>query len=411
MWRRSAASRPGRVVGRPTFALTFSGGGFRATLAALGVARFLADVGRLGDVRFISSVSGGSIANGMIAASWDALRRGGFASTALDDLVIERSSNQSRTSSLKTTLLSRLWRALGPRTRTDLLEEALDERFFHGVELESLDEQVRFIVNAANLTTGVRFAFERDVVGDYVLGLAPTTGTGISLATAVAASAAVPGAFAPVRLPKVRFPCAKVASRYCSTGRIRQHRTRSLGWGSVPSPIHSRNQRGGSLRNRPLEGDSNVGVATAVRRMEEVYASVGIYVQAVSTENLDLPELNDVDVGECQLGQTTAEQDELFANRNNAGADDVVVYFVRSTVPPFNWCAAHPPGIPAAVVAQGATQWTTAHEVGYVLDLRHVDDNDRLMTGNGTSNITNPPPDLINTEVTTMLNNDYTQEI
>jgi hypothetical protein len=155
----------------------------------------------------------------------------------------------------------------------------------------------------------------------------------------------------------------------------------------------------------------NVGVATAVRRMEEVYASVGIYVQVVSTENLDLPDLNDVDVGECLLGQTTAEQDELFANRNNAGADDVVVYFVRSTVPPFNGCAAHPPGIPAAVVAQGATQWTTAHEVGHVLDLRHVNDNDRLMTGNGTANITNPPPDLVSTEVTTMLNSDYTQEI
>lgn len=198
------------MLGRPTFALSFSGGGFRATLAALGVARFFADVGRLGDVRFISSVSGGSIANGMIAVTWDALRRGGFTSAALDDLVIEPIVESVTTSSLKATVLSRLWRALGPRTRTDLLAEALDERFFHGAELESLDEQVRFIINAANLTTGVRFAFERDVVGDYVLGLAPTAGTGISLATAVAASAAVPGAFAPVRIPKVRFPCAKV---------------------------------------------------------------------------------------------------------------------------------------------------------------------------------------------------------
>jgi hypothetical protein len=155
----------------------------------------------------------------------------------------------------------------------------------------------------------------------------------------------------------------------------------------------------------------NVGVATAVRRMEEVYANVGIYVQHLSSENLDLPDLNDVDVGECRLGQTTAEQDQLFTNRNNAAADDVVVYFVRSTVPPFNGCAAHPAGIPAAVVAQGATQWTTAHEVGHVLDLRHVNDNDRLMTGNGTANITNPPPDLVSTEITTMLNNAFTQDL
>ena len=47
-----------------------------------------------------------------------------------------------------------------------------------------------------------------------------------------------------------------------------------------------------------------------------------------------------------------------------------------------------------------ATQWTFAHEVGHVLGFFHVNNNDRLMTGNGTSNITNPPPDLVATEGT-----------
>jgi hypothetical protein len=154
-----------------------------------------------------------------------------------------------------------------------------------------------------------------------------------------------------------------------------------------------------------------VGVATAVRRMAEVFGGVGIYVQLLSSENLDLPLLNVVDVGGCQRGETTDEQDELFANRNGAAADDVVVYFVLATDPPFNGCAAHPAGIPAAVVAQGATQWTTAHEVGHVLGLSHVNDNDRLMTGNGTANITDPPPDLVGSEVTTMLASDFTQDV
>jgi len=203
---------PGRVAERPTFALSFSGGGFRATLAALGMARFFADAGRLGDVRFLSSVSGGSIANGMIACAWADLRAQGFSSKTLDALVIDPVIDSITGSSLKVTLLSRLWRALGPRTRTDLLAEAFDERFFHGRKLESLDDQARFIVNAANLTTGVRFAFERDVMGDYVLGLAPTKGTGMRVATAVAASAAVPGAFAPVRLPRIAFPCGRIGA-------------------------------------------------------------------------------------------------------------------------------------------------------------------------------------------------------
>jgi len=157
--------------------------------------------------------------------------------------------------------------------------------------------------------------------------------------------------------------------------------------------------------------DPTIPVATMVARMREVYASSGIAVQWVSTENLNLPALDDVDVGQCLLGQTTAEQNQLFANRNNAGGNDVVVYFVRSTVPPFNGCAAHPAGRPGAVVVRGATQWTLGHEVGHVLGLFHVNNNDRLMTGNGTANITNPPPDLVASEVSTMLNSALTQDI
>jgi FG-GAP repeat len=136
--------------------------------------------------------------------------------------------------------------------------------------------------------------------------------------------------------------------------------------------------------------------------MQQVYEAVGMRVHRVSTETLNLPALNDVDVGQCRLGVTTAEQNQLFGNRNNAGPLDVVVYFVRSTVPAFNGCAAHPAGQPGAVVAQGATVWTLAHEVGHVLNLRHVNNNNQLMTENGTANITNPPPDLAATEVLTM---------
>src|SRR3712207_8426502 len=58
--------------------------------------------------------------------------------------------------------------------------------------------------------------------------------------------------------------------------------------------------------------------------------------------------------------------------------------------------------MPGAVVVRTATQWTFAHEQGHVLGLNHVNDNNRLMTGNGTSNITNPPPNLVASEVATM---------
>lgn len=147
----------------------------------------------------------------------------------------------------------------------------------------------------------------------------------------------------------------------------------------------------------------NIPIETLFHNMREVFATGAIDVEWVSNQTLNLPALNDVDAGSCVLGVTTPEQNQLFMNRNNVGANEMVVYFVRSTVPPYNGCAAHPAGKPGAVVVQGATQWTFAHELGHVLGLFHVNNNNRLMTGNGTANITNPPPDLVVSEINTMV--------
>ena len=108
------------------------------------------------------------------------------------------------------------------------------------------------------------------------------------------------------------------------------------------------------------------------------------------------------------MGSVTPEQTQLMANRNGVGTNDVVAYFVRSTNPSFNGCAAHPANRPSAVVASIASEWTLGHEVGHVLGLAHVTPTDRLMMGGGTNNITNPPPDLIASEVQTMDNSPFT---
>jgi NTE family protein len=201
------AADPVRLPEGPTLAVTLSGGGFRATLAALGVLRFLADAGLLHRVRFVSSVSGGSITNGVLACHWAELRDRQFAPSVLERLVVEPIVDSISKSSMKAELIRNLWRTVGRRTRTDVLADVLDRRFFAGRELESLDSGCRFVINAANLVTGVRFAFERDVIGDYVVGRTPTAGSGVRVATAVAASAAVPGAFPPLVLRDLDFPC------------------------------------------------------------------------------------------------------------------------------------------------------------------------------------------------------------
>lgn len=192
----------------PSLAVALSGGGFRATIAGLGVLRFLADAGLLGRVHFSSSVSGGSVANACFAQQYDELRAEGFARAVFDRQVVEPFIATVSTKSLKWKLVRNAWRALGRASRTDVLARSFDDWFFHETSLSELTGDCRFTINAANLSTGVRFGFERDRIGDWVSGYVPTVTSSIRLAQAVAASAAVPGAFAPLKLRGVEFPCA-----------------------------------------------------------------------------------------------------------------------------------------------------------------------------------------------------------
>ncbi|MGQ0440099.1 matrixin family metalloprotease [Bacillus sp. B-TM1] len=127
----------------------------------------------------------------------------------------------------------------------------------------------------------------------------------------------------------------------------------------------------------------------------------------MSTENLDLPHLMDLDV-DCVMGHVSTEQIELFNHRNNVETNELTLYFVRSTNRPLNGCASHPDGRPGAVVTRVASEWTLGHEIGHVLGLTHVNDTNRLMYGGGTHNITNPPPDLITSEIDTMIDSPFT---
>src|SRR5439155_18081808 len=58
---------------RAGWALCLSGGGFRAALFHMGALRRLNELGLLSKMRTISSVSGGSVANGLLARLWTKL--------------------------------------------------------------------------------------------------------------------------------------------------------------------------------------------------------------------------------------------------------------------------------------------------------------------------------------------------
>jgi hypothetical protein len=152
--------------------------------------------------------------------------------------------------------------------------------------------------------------------------------------------------------------------------------------------------------------EPTVAVHTMIDRMREVYEPAGFLVDVGSVEKLNRSDLIDLDAGSCSQSTTTAAQQRLFAARDNMGTLDVAAYFVRTTLPPYNGCAAYPPGRPGVVISSYATEWTLAHEIGHVLGLYHVIDNTRLMTGLGTANII-PPPGFTLGEMTTMLASPY----
>jgi hypothetical protein len=185
-----------------------------------------------------------------------------------------------------------------------------------------------------------------------------------------------------------------------------------------------------------------IPIETMLNRMREVYSTAGIGVVVASREeltpavlgNANFITLNDLDVGQCLRGTTSNEQNQLFQNQTNIPTDqrnnEVVIYFVRQVTETvggtLNGCAAFPNGQPGAVVAQTASQWTLAHEVGHVLRLDHVSsehqgcptDNleccstpavTRLMTGCSTNNIVGTPT-VDQTEVNTMTSSNLTRQ-
>jgi NTE family protein len=189
-------------------ALCLSGGGFRATLFHAGALRRLNELGILSTANTISSVSGGSIANGLLASVWSRLTpdaAGVFTNwkSEYEEPLRRLCSEDIRTRPL-------LWWRLDPRnwprlasaafSAADLLAEEYDARLFHGrklVDLPAPPNNPNFVFCAANLQTGVNFQFSKGRIGDYVLGFSEKPGETL-LADAVAASSAFPITFPPL---------------------------------------------------------------------------------------------------------------------------------------------------------------------------------------------------------------------
>lgn len=180
---------------RNGMALAASGGGFRATLYHLGSIIRLNELGLLTRMERISSVSGGSILTGMLAAAWPRLT---VKDGVITNLEKEVAAPIRAFCTRNIDVFSFGFGALIPGvTVADMLARAYDE-MYGGITLQDLPDKPQFVFNATNLQTGRLVRLQKVRLADYTIGEIPNPK--VRVAVAVAASSAFPPVLSPVTI-------------------------------------------------------------------------------------------------------------------------------------------------------------------------------------------------------------------
>jgi NTE family protein len=202
------------TVEKNDIALCLSGGGFRAALFHLGAVRRLNELGVLSQLDAITSVSGGSILNGILAMNWGRLAVGrGGELKGFDECVAEPLRKfcgrdlrtplliGSRLNPLNWPGMARNWLSVSGNQLAKSYEGLFAGRLLADVPISSGQGAPRFVFCATSMNTGACWHFHAGptgIMGDFYFGYLPTNGVKIS--EAVAASSAFPFAIAPLRL-------------------------------------------------------------------------------------------------------------------------------------------------------------------------------------------------------------------
>lgn len=217
----SSGESAGEYVGArsdPRPALCLSGGGFRATLFHLGALRRLNELSVLSRIGSISSVSGGSILNGVLAAKWSTLSLEENGSFSNFEEQIAEPIRRFCSHDLRTSLI--LGERLNPRRWLNLLRSFFSisgnvlaeayETLFEGALLEAVPRPTetapRFIFCATSVNTGACWHFHAGPagrMGDFYSGYFSTMG--MKLSEAVGASSAFPLAFSAFELERSKL--------------------------------------------------------------------------------------------------------------------------------------------------------------------------------------------------------------
>ena len=195
-------------------ALCLSGGGYRATLFHLGALRRLNELGVLPGLDAITSVSGGSITNGVLATRWSSLTPGPNGTFTNFNEMVCRPVEEFCSKDLRTPLL------IGPRL--DFANLGLLIRNYFSVPANYLADAYqpllrqrlcdlpepgmnvpRFVFCATNVKTGACWHFHcgpQGRMGDFYVGYCDVGQVRVS--DAVAASSAFPPGFSALKLDR-----------------------------------------------------------------------------------------------------------------------------------------------------------------------------------------------------------------
>lgn len=177
-------------------ALCLSGGGYRAMLFHLGTLWRLNELGYLKKLNRISSVSGGSITAVVLGYHWDklAFNDAGVGQRFTEEVIEPIRKLGSTTIDIGAVLKGIFF----PGSIADKVRDAYRKYLFGKATLQDLPDEPRFVVNAANVQSGVLWRFMKPYMRDYRVG--EVRNPAIELAAAVAASSACPPLISPFRL-------------------------------------------------------------------------------------------------------------------------------------------------------------------------------------------------------------------
>jgi NTE family protein len=183
--------------------LALSGGGYRAMLFSLGSVWRLNELGWLRKLDVVTSVSGGSILNGVLATRWSQLEwNAAGVATNFPALVAQPVRAMAGRTLDVFAGLEGLLSIFS--TIADKVTEAYDDHLFHGARLQSgippfeKGRTPRFLFYATSLQTGSSVRIERKRLADYRIG--EIRDPDLPVARVVCASSAFPPVLSPVEL-------------------------------------------------------------------------------------------------------------------------------------------------------------------------------------------------------------------